>query len=110
MKVWRSHRAFLIVANWPLLVLMTRNANFASSSETDSQRSAEARARAMARRVDELLQACVAILAECKSDKDRNRALSDVLWALPCSIPDGVLKETVRRSYQIAGTNSRSRR
>ena len=27
-------------------------------------------------------QACIAILAECKSDEERNRALSDVLWAL----------------------------
>jgi hypothetical protein len=28
------------------------------------------------------LEACVAILVECKTDEERNRALSDVLWAL----------------------------
>jgi hypothetical protein len=31
---------------------------------------------------DEERQACVAMLADCKTDTDRNRALSDVLWAL----------------------------
>ena len=28
------------------------------------------------------LDACVATMAECKTDEERNRALSDVLWAL----------------------------
>jgi len=31
---------------------------------------------------DEERQACVAMLADCKTDTDRNQALSDVLWAL----------------------------
>jgi hypothetical protein len=31
---------------------------------------------------DDERQACVAVLAECKTDDERNRALSDVLWAL----------------------------
>jgi hypothetical protein len=31
---------------------------------------------------DEERKDCVAVLAECKTDEERNRALSDVLWAL----------------------------
>jgi hypothetical protein len=31
---------------------------------------------------DDERQAFVAVLADCKTDEDRNRALSDVLWAL----------------------------
>jgi hypothetical protein len=31
---------------------------------------------------DEERQACIAMLADCKTDTDRNQALSDVLWAL----------------------------
>jgi hypothetical protein len=31
---------------------------------------------------DDERQSCAALLADCKSDSDRNRALSDILWAL----------------------------